>query len=58
LHYGVVPVADGTRTDRSGKFQLKDQSAPDVSAASSDSGWDECRRGLMPAMLMRRVKSQ
>ena len=29
-----------------------------VSAASSDSGWDECRRVLTPATLMRRVKSQ
>jgi hypothetical protein len=55
----VVPLASGTRADRSGKFQPKGQSAaPVASAASSDSGWDECRRGLTPAMLMRRWKSQ
>jgi hypothetical protein len=37
----------------------KDQLGPAGSAAaSSDSGSDECRRGLMPATLMRCVKSQ
>ena len=37
----------------------KDQLGPAGSdAASSDSGSDECRRGLMPATLMRCVKSR
>src|SRR5262249_48703957 len=55
----VVPLASGTRADRSVEFQPKGQSAaPVASAASSDSGWDECRRGLMPATLMRRGESQ
>jgi hypothetical protein len=42
-----------------GRDHVVDQLGPAGSAAvSSDSGSDECRRGLMPATLMRCVKSQ